>query len=107
MVFTARAGPRHPRIPASCLRVRSWRGRIVPALRARGQEGAGFLQIGLKRGAVRNRKHAVVPLLLALVLLLNLQDSDGQASKNYAGIGLRVMDHQDVERIAVFRLGDG
>jgi hypothetical protein len=43
------------------------------------------LQIGPERGAVGHREHTVVPLLLALGLLLDLQDPDGFASKHTPG----------------------
>src|SRR6266567_1018431 len=70
-----------------------------------GRKVADVLQIGLERGAVGHREHTVVPFLLALGLLLDLEDPDGFASKHHAGIGLRVVDDQNVERVAVFRLG--
>ena len=57
-------------------------------------------QIGLERGSVRHREQAVVPLF-TLRLLLDLKNSDGPASKDYPGQGLRIVDHQNVERIAI------
>jgi hypothetical protein len=70
-----------------------------------GRKVADVLQIGLERGAVGHREYAVVPLLLALGFLLDLEDPDGLASKHHAGVGLRIVDDQNVERITVFRLG--
>src|SRR6266436_8273440 len=55
-----------------------------------GRKVADVLQIGLERGAVGHREHTVVPFLLVLGLLLDLEDPDGFASKHHAGIGLRV-----------------
>jgi hypothetical protein len=50
-----------------------------------GRKVADVLQICLERGAVGHREHTVVPFLLALGLLLDLEDPDGFASKHHAG----------------------
>jgi hypothetical protein len=63
------------------------------------------LQVGLKRRAVRHREHAVISLDLAVGVLLDFQNSDGPAAKYHAGIGLRIVEDQNVEGIAIFRLG--
>lgn len=78
---------------------------LLQLLACPGRKVEDVLQIGLERGAVGYREHTVVPLLLALGLLLDLEDPDGSASKHHAGIGLRIVDDQNVERVAVFRLG--
>src|SRR3954453_2728257 len=66
-----------------------------------GRKVTDVLQIGLERRAVWHREYAVVPLLLAFGLLLDLEDPHRPTSKNHAGIGLRVVNDQDIERVAV------
>src|ERR1700722_9218782 len=69
------------------------------------RDAADVLQIGLKRRAVGHCEHTIVPLFrLPLGLLLDFENSHGPASKHYTGIGLSIVDDQNVEWVAVFRL---
>jgi hypothetical protein len=43
--------------------------------------------------------------LRSVALLLELEDANRCAAKHHAGIGPGVVDHQDVERIAIRGLG--
>jgi hypothetical protein len=66
---------------------------------------ANVLPAGLRRRAVRHSEDTVISLDLAFGVLLDFQNSDRPAAKYYAGIGLRIVEDQNVEGIAVFRPG--
>ena len=69
-----------------------------------GGQLTNVLQVRFERRTVRHCKNSVVSLLLlALTLLLNFEDAYGSASQDNTWISLRVMDYQDVERVAVFQ----
>jgi hypothetical protein len=57
--------------------------------------------------APRHGKQTVVALGFAFALLLDLEDADDAASDNQAREGRRIMDHHDVERVAVIGFGRG
>ena len=63
------------------------------------------LQVGLARGAIRHCEDAIISFLFTLRILLDLENPNGFALKNYAGIGLGFVNDQNVERIAVLRFG--
>jgi hypothetical protein len=64
-----------------------------------------ILQIGLERRTVGHGEHAVVSLFLALTILFDFEDPYRSASQDHAGIGLRIVNQQGGERVAVLRLG--
>src|SRR5579883_3205594 len=82
-------------------------GRLEKLLQLRhgpGRQVTNILQIAFERGPVWHGEDAVVSLfVLALLLLLQFEDADGLAAKHHARIGVGVVDHEDIEWVAVLR----
>ena len=55
--------------------------------------------------APRHGEQTIIPLWFAFALLLDLENTDDTARDDKAGKSCRVMDHHDVERVAVISLG--
>jgi hypothetical protein len=56
-------------------------------------------------GAPGHGKQTVIPLGVAFVLLLDLENADDAAGHDKAREGRRIMNHHDVERVAVIGFG--
>src|SRR4029077_9250790 len=65
------------------------------------------LQSPLGVRAPRHGKQAVITLGFTFALPLDLEDADDAASDNQPREGRRIMDHHDVERVAVIGFGRG
>jgi len=64
-----------------------------------------ILQIALKRRTLGHGENSVVPFFRAIGDLQDLKYADRLAAKHQTGVSRGVVDHQNIEGVAVFRLG--
>jgi hypothetical protein len=72
-----------------------------------GRKFADILEIRFERRSVGHRKHPIVSLFLAFAFLFDFENADRATAEHDTRIGLRVMQDQHIQRIAILGFGRG